>query len=163
MVRCTTKSPDAPWSGTSVGGVICDQMGRCLHSFGEVLDESITELWSKGDRTQLIYEAEVLPYSIALHLWKKLLPGVCAFIFIHNEAAKFSWVSGTADSRVVSTILRRRLGMECDTNLPPYFCRVPSYSNLGDDPSRGRFDELERQGASRCHVDRATLFELSGG
>ena len=56
---CTTKSPDTPWSGTSVGGVLCDRMGRCLHYFGEVLDESITGLWSKGDRTQLIYEAEV--------------------------------------------------------------------------------------------------------
>ena len=114
----------------------------------------------------LYMRRKFLPYSIALHLWKKLLQGVCAVIFIDNEAAKFSWVSGTADSRVVSiesTILRRGLGMECGINLSPYFCRVPSHSNLGDDPSRGRFDELEKQGASRCHVDRATLFELSGG
>ena len=95
--------------------------------------------------------------------WNRLLQGACAFIFIDNEAAKFSWISGTADSRVVSTILKRGLELECDINLSPYFCRVPSYSNLGDDPSRGRFNELDGKGASRCHIDRATLFELSGG
>lgn len=92
-----------------------------------------------------------------------MLEGACAFVFIDNEAAKFSWISGTADSRVVSTILKRGLEMECDINLAPYFCRVPSYSNLGDDPSRGKFDELNAAGATRGMVDHASLFELSGG
>ena len=63
-----------------------------------------------------------------------------------------------------STILRCGLGMECDIIYHltlAEFLHTPS--NLGDDPSRGRLDELEKQGAPRCHVDRVALFELSGG
>ena len=119
--------------------------------------------WGARERKQLIFEAEILPYSIALRLWGSLLKGACVFVFIDNEAAKFSWISGTADSAIVSSMLKLGLEMECDINLAPYFCRVPSYSNLGDDPSRGKFDELNAAGAIRRMVDRASLFELAGG
>ena len=160
---CTEKAPGVSWSGTSVGGVLCDSQGQRLQYFGEVLDESITGLWGARERKQLIFEAEILPYSIALRLWGSLLKGACVFVFIDNEAAKFSWISGTADSAIVSSMLKLGLEMECDINLAPYFCRVPSYSNLGDDPSRGKFDELNAAGAIRRMVDRASLFELAGG
>lgn len=55
---------------TSVGGVLLTSTGTGVASFGEMLDDDIVRRWSSGCRLQLVFEAEVLPYYVALSLWK---------------------------------------------------------------------------------------------
>ena len=42
----------------------------------------------------------------------------------------------------------------------PFVTRVSPHSNLGDDPSRGRFDELETLGAKRTPLSDSLIIML---
>ena len=56
------------WSGASVGGVLLNDKGSPLYHFGYVVPEDIVASWGPADKQQYIFEAEVLPFAIALHL-----------------------------------------------------------------------------------------------
>ena len=148
---CTEKE-SLEWSGTSIGAVLADSYGRILHFFGHIVSDDLVSSWGPPDKLQHIFEAEVLPYAISLFVWSTLLRGCNVFAFIDNEAAKASWISGFATSIIARTIIHNGTIMEADHDVHPFFARVPTSSNMGDDPSRGRFGSLERHGASRTTV-----------
>ena len=146
---CTEHGEGSEWTGTSIQGVLFGQTGSCYGCFGELLCEQVTDAWSGLGKKQLIFEAEVMPYLVALRLWEKVLAGKPVFVFIDNEAARAGMV---------------RLGVskEADIDLIPYFCRVPTFSNLADGPSRGRFDLSVFCGAERIRVSGELLSECAG-
>ena len=158
---CTPRDELNEWSGTSIGGVLCDNGGNILRFFGEVLSNDITSRWSEGVREQLVYEAEVLPYSVALNVWREHLCDSCLFVYIDNEASRFSWIAGSADRSLVQKMIHRALCLEADILTYPYFNRVPSHSNLADDPSRGKFDFLMSHGGVRDRISEHDLLVLS--
>ena len=43
----------------------------------------------------------------------------------------------------------------------PFFSRVPTHSNFGDAPSRGRFEDLLKLGAQQAHVSDDMIYALS--
>eukprot|EP00435_Cladocopium_sp_Y103_P021857 s2092_g5.t1 len=149
---CSERTSESSWSGTSVGAVLADSSGNLLHFFGLVVDEAIVATWGRPDQTQHVFEAEVLPYAMALTVWGKLLRGSCLFAFIDNEAAKASWIAGFAYSPTARQVIHQGTLLEAKLNVSPFFSRVPTSSNYGDDPSRGRFAHLERMGAQRTHA-----------
>ena len=76
----------------------------------------------------------------------------CVFVFIDNEAAKASWITASAHSDIAQHVLHQGTLLEAKLNVWPYFLRVPTSSNFGDDSSRGRFQKLYQMGASRTDV-----------
>jgi hypothetical protein len=148
------------WTGTSVGGVLADNDGRILFYFGHVVNKELVSTWGPPDRTQHIFEAEVLPYALALTVWGATVKGCCIFAFIDNEAAKSSWITGTATSDIAQRILHNGTRLEADLDVWPFFSRVPTHSNMGDDPSRGRFEMLEMLGAQRTVITDAQILQL---
>lgn len=110
----------------------------------------------------MIFEAEVMPYLVALKLWQKELPGKTVFVFIDNEAARAAWINASADSEFASKMVRLGVSCEAAMDLIPYFCRVPTFSNLADGPSRGQFDLSVFCGAKRIRVDGKMLSECAG-
>ena len=50
--------------------------------------------------------------------------------------------------------------LEAKIDAQPFFARVPTYSNFGDDPSRGQFSKLERCGATRTPISDALIAKL---
>ena len=152
---------DGDWTGTSIGGVLVDKSGNPISHFGFVIPEDIVSTWGPADKQQYIFEAEVLPFAVALHVWRRELAGKCLFVFIDNEAAMGAWISGNADSRVARKILHNGAMMESLIDAHPYFARVPTHSNVGDDPSRGKFEELLRLGSKQVHVDRDLILEIT--
>ena len=75
---------------------------------------------------------------MSLFLWREVLKDACVLVFIDNEAARFSWISGAARNEDVSRMLRRGAFKEAAMNTVPYFCRVPTHSNIADGPSPAR-------------------------
>ena len=149
------------WTGTSVGGVLADSNGNILFYFGHVVDKRLVATWGPPDKTQYIFEAEVLPYALALTVWGDIVKGCCIFAFIDNEAAKSAWITATASSDVAQMILHHGTRLEADLNVWPFFSRVPTHSNMGDDPSRGRFEMLEMFGARRTEVTDSLVSSLT--
>jgi len=131
-----------------------------LFYFGHVVDSNLVATWGPPDKTQHIFEAEVLPYALALTVWGATVKGCCIFAFIDNEAAKASWITGSATSDAALRILHNGTRLEADLDVWPFFSRVPTHSNMGDDPSRGRFEMLERLGAQRTLISDAQVLRL---
>ena len=86
-----------------------------------------------------------------------ILEHACVFVFIDNEAAKACWIAGFAQSLTARRVIHNGTVREAAIDLHPFFSRVPTHSNLADDPSRGRFNELERLGARRTSVDNKLI------
>ena len=120
----------------SIGAVLCDQSGRGIACFGEQLPDDILGMWRQRNIKQLIFQAETMPYLVALFLWHDVLKNACVLVFIDNEAARFAWISGSAHAEDVSRMLRRGAFKESAMNTVPYFCRVPTHSNIADGPSK---------------------------
>ena len=106
---------------TSVGGVLADNDGRILFYFGHVVNKELVSTWGPPDRTQHIFEAEVLPYALALTVWGATVKGCCIFAFIDNEAAKSSWITGTATSDIAQRILHNGTRLEADLGCLAFF------------------------------------------
>ena len=149
---CTPSSSTEEWSGTSVGAVLADSSGNVLRFFGHVISPQLVASWGKPDKTQYIFEAEVLPYTLCLLVWKDLLCGCALFAFIDNEAARASWISASAHSEIAKNFIHQGAAMEADLDVRPFFSRVPTHSNFGDAPSRGKFALLQSLGAERTLV-----------
>ena len=157
---CTEVAADNEWSGTSVGGVLVDRQGRLLRFFGHVVSQSLVDSWSGARQVQHIFEAEVLPYAICLEIWADVLRDAALFVFIDNEAAKASWIAGSALSETAKRILHHGTVREAKLNVHPFFARVPTFSNLADDPSRGQFSELNACGAVRTPISDDLIAKL---
>ena len=60
---------DEPYNPvTSVGGLLCSKLGEGIGCFGEYLPDDVVTNWANGVRTQLVFEAEILPYLLSLSL-----------------------------------------------------------------------------------------------
>ena len=157
---CSEVCHDIPWSGTSVGAVLADDQGRAIKYFGHVINENLVKTWGAETQVQDVFEAEVLPYALCLLVWGSFLKGKCVFAFIDNEAAKASWISGFAYSRVARNVIHNGTVLEARLDIHPFFSRVPTYSNFGDEPSRGSFHNLSKLGAERTELNDEMVSKL---
>ena len=158
---CSEKKDEDEWSGTSIGGVLFDEAGKAVECFGEVLPDEITAAWAGKQKEQLVFEAEVFPFLVSLELWRDRLKGKLLLVFIDNEAAKSCWISGAADSKWAQHMICKGTMLESSLDVFPYFCRVPTFSNIGDGPSRGVFVICEKLGAKRVAVNAQLLTHLA--
>jgi hypothetical protein len=110
----------------SIGGVLYNPAGDCLHFFGEsVPSEILEDLLSRSQNP--IHELELLPILVAALLWGE---------FFQQSQVVQSFVE-------VEARLQHRV----------WFGRVPSFSNPSDAPSRLDFQEVLGLGAVRTSVD----------
>ena len=157
---CTEEMPGVEWSGTSIGGVLVFPDGSIRECFGEVLPREWMHDWGNDSQQQYIFEAEIMPYAVSLVLWKGYLKGKCIFVFIDNEGARAAWINGFAGTRAARHMLHIGTVMEATISAHPYFARVPTHSNLGDAPSRGKFSVIEKFGGRRTRVPRDVISGL---
>ena len=142
---------------TSVGAVLVNECGQGLHFFGLRLPREVTGPWSGGNKENLVFEAEVLPYTLALACWGETLRGKHVLVFIDNDGARHSWIRGTADSFYARAMIHSGTLLESELDVSTYFCRVPTHSNLADGPSRLDFSLCWKIGAVETVVDTAVL------
>ena len=146
---------------TSVGAVLVDEMGHGLHFFGLQLPSTVTRPWSGGSKQNLVFEAEVLPYTLALACWSETLKGKHVLVFIDNDGARHSWIRGTADSFYARSMIHKGTLLESELDVSTYFCRVPTHSNLADGPSRLDFHMCRKIGAIETAIDPAVLLQYA--
>lgn len=154
---CEPGGPDSSELVTSVGAVLTDQTGRGISCFGFELPSDVVAKWSGGVRHQLVFEAGVLPYRLALEIWESLLRGRHLLVFIDNDAARHSWIKGFADSFFARQMIHSGTMLGSVTGVVTYFCRVPTASNISDGPSRLDFTLCEKIGCRRAHVPLETI------
>ena len=118
-----------------LGGVLFLPDGTS-QTFSVQLDEDERNLMGELRRKQIIFEAETLAALLALSLWAPLLVAFKSFFFVDNEGAKFSLLRSISDNVVVDFFAGCFAEIEMEFDLLLWLCRVPSKSNVADEPSR---------------------------
>ena len=123
-------------SGTSIGGVIFDGVNR-PEVFGAVLSRVVVESWyTKVGQKQVIGQAELLPLLVARVTWKNKLSGRRVLYFIDNDSARLGLIKAYSPVLPSLVIISECLCWDHLNNSSSWFARVPTESNIADDPSR---------------------------
>ena len=77
-----------------------------------------------------------------------------------NDAARFSLIKGVASTEVGKCIMKNFVTLELEGQIKSWFSRVPTSSNIADDPSRLKFASLEALGASRVKISWSKVREI---
>ena len=134
----------------SHGATLFDPESNLALMFGDEVPSNWTHKWKAEGRRQLICQAELFPVLIAKNTWKSFLRGRSILWFIDNNsslAAIIRSYSPVLDSFEMLVINAR---LDVELQCLHWYSRVPSLSNLSDDPSRLKFDELKKHGFRRC-------------
>ena len=128
---------------TTCGAVLLDRRDHTACIFGIVVNDALQQEWIKdgGGKKQLVTEAELLPVLIARKLWADRLAGSRLLTFVDSNPAKFALIRGTSDSKACENIIRCISIIDAGSVIWNWYSRVPSKSNLADDPSRLIFPE----------------------
>ena len=98
---------------------------------------------------QIICQAELAVVPLAISTWSSYLKSREVLLFIDNNPAKDALVHGVSSSAASSEMVRITRLLCAELASAPWFDRVPSPSNLADDPSRAEESKLLELGASR--------------
>lgn len=134
----------------SIGGVLVSPAGTLVSYFGAKVPEWIMEHMEYSQNP--IYELELLPTLVALLLWHKLLNSRQVVFYLDNDAARYTLIKAHSVTSFGKRILAPFISLELSLQLKSWYARVPSPSNIADDPSRLNFDFLESMGASRAEL-----------
>lgn len=132
----------------SVGGVLFVRMGGVFRA--EVPDHVMSRLCKSSANP--IYELEVLPAVLAASLWGSRLRGSQCVFYLDNDAARAAFIKGHASTLESSIFMDQFVDLELNLQLKCWFSRVPSYSNIADDPSRSKFDTVLSLGAEQADI-----------
>ena len=119
-----------------IGGVLVFPNGSA-RKFSLELDSATRQLLGECTKNQIIFEAETLAAVVALLIWKDFLDKKRCLFFVDNEGAKFALLRGMSDNRVVDILSEIFAVEESKIATLIWLCRVPSKSNIADEPSRG--------------------------
>ena len=127
-------------------------------TWGAQLPPAVCGLWARrAGKSQLIFEAELLPYLVSLHVWYERLKQHDVWVFIDNDGARAALSKAFSGRPEGAQIIHDAINLEEELGINAAFFRVPTSSNIADGPSRDHWDETTRLGARRTQVPLALL------
>ena len=96
---------------------------------------NLAALGANSKRT-IIMEAEFLALICALQVWAGLIRNAPVTAFIDNNSCRDIIISAKGRSKTVKCLLQHFLKLEHDCGIIMWVARVPSPSNIADEPSR---------------------------
>lgn len=129
---------------SGISGICFSSQGAVLGFFSENIFVELPELIKAGDKETAILELEIVAKSVAAHLWKTLIASVShrAVLFADQEAVRSSILKGSSANHLVDCFMRDFFKLGEKVGRKVWLKRVPSQSNLVDEPSRKICDEL---------------------
>ena len=129
-----------------LGGILVDPQTNIKQFFSCALSEDHRNLLGEQYKKQIIFEAETLCAIVSHLLWMPQLENRKAFLYVDNEGTKFSLIRGASENETVEILAQIFAENEILVKTSCWITRVSSYSNLADDPSRGRTQQLLQLG-----------------
>jgi len=134
---------------TSVGGVIFEAGGN-PEAFGAIMAPEVVESWaSKVGQKQMIGQAELFPLLVARLTWASKLRGKRVIFFIDNDSARLACIKAYSPILASLHIIMDCVKWDCANNCSSWYARVPTASNVGDDPSRMSATLLQKRFGAR--------------
>ena len=136
MIIFTDGACEEGEEGTSIGGVLFD-VGGIVECFGARMSQRVIDSWkTREDQTQVIGQAEVFPVLVSRLTWHKRIAGRRAIYFVDNESARLALIKMYSPVLPTLDILMQITAWDFKEQSHPWYSRVPTYSNIADDPSR---------------------------
>ena len=136
----------------SIGGVLVDPAGNLVKYFSsEVPSSFMTKLCEASANP--IYELELLPVLVAYLCWRPHLVSCQTVFYVDNDAARAGLTKAFGATQHAEAIVHQIMSLESETRNKPWYGRVPTASNISDDPSRMECSYLDSIGCQRCEVE----------
>ena len=127
----------------TVGGVMFDPRGGGqVEVFGAHVSSEVVESWKRAGKKHPVALTELYAVCVARHLWKDRMDDYKCVVFIDNQGDVDALIKGYSSEDTMKSLLILLEKLDGDKPFLPWFCRVPSQSNISDLPSRGRWKEL---------------------
>ena len=120
----------------SIGGVLLDPVDRTYRYFGGTLSPEVMKALA-AESANPIAAVEVLAVWAALDLWEARVANRAVLGFVDNDPAKHALVRGSSAGADLAACVDAACTLEIRAKAMCYYERVPSASNVADDPSRG--------------------------
>ena len=121
----------------SIGGVLIDAVNERYFYFMAVVEPRVMEYLLELSANP-ICQIELLAVLASLALFRSHLAGRPAVVWVDNEATKSALIRACSCQAHIADILAEVTQLETATQCRCWFERVPSLSNIGDPPSRGK-------------------------
>ena len=124
------------------GAVMVDGSSRRREVFGHEIRLAFVNEWKKSGKPQLIFLAEIFPVWVSLVTWRQRREtGGCSSSSIYREAAKASLIKDYSPILDAAEMLSQLFFEVFSLRAMPWFCRVPSKSNIADAASHLDFGD----------------------
>jgi hypothetical protein len=119
--------------------------------FGIVVPKEIVSKWASAGSRHVVAQVELLPVVLARATWPRLLEHAWTLAFIDNDSVKAALVSGHTAALASIELLAHAGRQEIELRSHTWYSRVPSPSNVADDPSRLEFEAMKKyDGSEMC-------------
>jgi len=138
-----------------LGGVLVGPFANKVAFFSISLDEDQMGILGADTKKTIIFEAELLAMVVAFSVWKEVLSAMSMICFVDNNSARDVAISGNGRNFTANLLIDFLLKLEMSSCTTPWYTRVPTPSNVADEPSRGEVAELRAQNVSETKVEEA--------
>ncbi len=135
----------------TIGAVIIDSHDGFIEHFGLPVSRALIDYWKSDGTNQVITEAELLPILISKLHWKNRFKDRKVISFIDNDAVRHCLIKAGASKASLKEMLRCCVELDIGSNAWWWYSRVPSQSNIADDPSRLAFGQILSMGSRQVH------------
>ena len=127
--------PEAGMPTAGIGAVLVNDAGRKVKFFSEQLTDEVLTKITVSKRKTIIFECDFFAVFCAMFLWKNDLAGGNVVIHTDNDGVRDSLISCHSTSANALPILNACLQLEFEAAWNTWITRVPTESNVADDPS----------------------------
>ena len=132
-----------------LGGVLINPMGKKVAFFSIQLSAEQRNALGAESKKAIIFESELLAMVLAFSVWRSVVGSSSVICFVDNNSSRDVAISGCGRNDVANKLVEFLLKLEMATNVTPWYTRVPTPSNIADDPSRGLCTQLLESGAEQ--------------
>ena len=94
-----------------------------------------------------VHEVEVLPVLVSVVVWSQFIKGSQGVHYTDNDSCRFAFLKGVGNIQVAKQVVPATMEHEHSLQLKSWYGRVPSHSNISDNPSRGSEEQLVALGS----------------
>lgn len=150
--------PQQPGAIAGIGAVLVDQYAKRCGFISLFLDEDLLQRLNATNRKTISFECELFAIFIAMHCWSDKLCTSKVVVCTDNEGVKDVLIVCQTSSTNATPVLCAILQLEFELKWNAWFSRVPTESNIADDPSRGQIQKLLDNSIPQYNMDLEKLW-----
>ena len=152
--------PNATLPFAGIGAVLVGPSGNKFCFFSEKLSDALLEKLNLTGRKTIIFECEFWAILCAMYSWKQFLSGCTVVAYMDNDGVRDSLIACHCSSQNALPILDACIRLESTLEWNVWYNRVPTESNVADDPSRLEISELQQCGCDQDHLQCEDMWLL---